>query len=305
MKTHWVIFGTLWVMMSFQSAASVAKDAVSEEYVYLLKSEGGKVYRMAEETTRDKKESVKKELGRMERIPSGTVVEIEKGASVWLTCGGCRVLNLSHKDSPFVIRMEDFRKDGSTTGKLIEYFTVALNHYIHPDSKPGPRVRLQARGDVDAQKKGLCKDLWPPDGGDIMLIEPITLKWGKKGTHHSLEIKESGSNAAVYSEKTRSETVAVPPGILKPGRKYEWSLLEEETGETCRSTFALLSKFESGKILETARDLTMLLPPGTDRETRCRLQAGYLASEGLDYDAWMWLDRNGISQNYRTDGKEE
>jgi hypothetical protein len=295
MKTLLVILGTLWFMTSFPSSGALAKEGALEEYVYLVKSERGKVYRIMEKITGDKKESVKKEIRRMELISPGTILEIEIGASVSLTCGGCRVLNLTHKDSPYGVRMEDFKKEGSTASKIMEYFTMALNNYIHPDSKPGSKIRLQTRG---FQKKELCKDLWPPDSEDIMPIEPVTFKWGVKGTHYSLEIKEFGSNATVYSEKTMLRKIDVPLGILKPGRRYEWFLLEEETGEECHATFALLSKYESSRIMEVVNNLPTLLPSETDIETKCRLQAGYLASEGLHYDAWKWLDRNGISQQF-------
>jgi hypothetical protein len=90
--------------------------------------------------------------------------------------------------------------------------------------------------------------------------------------------------------------IDVPLGILKPGRRYEWFLMEEETGGRCRATFAVLSKEESGRIMEVVNDLPALLPSETDMETKCRLQAGYLASEGLHYDAWKWLERHGIPQ---------
>jgi hypothetical protein len=303
-KTLLVILWTLCFIMSFLSSPSFAKDEVSEEYVYLLKSEGGKVYRITEKTVGDEKESVKKEIRRMELISPGTILEIEKGASVFLTCGSCRILNLTHKDSPFVVKMEDFKKEGSTTSKIMEYFTMALNNYIHPDSKPSSKIRLQTRGYSGAQKIGLCKDLWPPDSADIMPIEPITLKWRAKGTRFSLEIREFGNNAAVYSEKTMLKKVDVPVEIFRPGRRYEWFLLEEETGEKCSATLVLLSKGESARIMEIVNHLPKLLPPGIDVETRCRLQAGYFLSEGLSYDAWKWLERNGISQRHQKDGEE-
>ena len=293
MKTLLVISGILWLIISFLPSASIAKEGGSEEYVYLLKSEGGKVYRIIGKPAGDKKESVKKEIRRMELISPGIMLEIEKGASVFLTCGGCRVLNLTHKDSPFVVKMEDFKKEGSTTSKIMDYFTMALNNYIHPDSRPGSKVRLQTRG---IQKKELCKDLWPPDIADILPIEPIIFKWEGKGTHFSLAIKEFGSNATVYSEKTMLKKIEVSSGIFKPGRRYEWFLLEEETGEKCNATFTLLFKDEASRIMEVVNNLPTLLPSGIDVETKCRLQAGYLISEGLDYDAWKWLERNGISQ---------
>jgi hypothetical protein len=111
-----------------------------------------------------------------------------------------------------------------------------------------------------------------------------------------MEIKDFQRESTVYSEKTMSKKIDIPPGILKPARRYEWFLLEEETGERCRATFAVLSKDESSRIMEVVNNLPALLPSGTDMETKCRLQAGYLVSEGLHYDAWKWLERNGISQ---------
>ena len=296
MRILLLVFLALCLSLSFLPSPSVAKEGESEEYVYLLKSEGGKAYRITEKSTGDRKEIVRKEIRRMELIPPGTVVEIEKGASVSLTCSGCRILNLTDKDSPYGVRMEDFKKESSPSSKIMGYFTMALNNYIHPDSKPGSKVHLSTRGHPGAQQRGLCKDLWPADNADIMLIEPITFKWGAKGNRFSLEIRDLQRNDSVYSEKTMLKKVDVPLGIFKPGRRYEWFLLEEDTGQRCRATFALLSKDESSRIMEVVNGLPALLPSETDMETKYRLQAGYLTSEGLHYDAWKWLERNGILQ---------
>lgn len=295
MKAILVASATLWLTIFFLRSASIPKEGISEEYVYLLKVEGGRVYRIAEKTTGDKKESVKKEIRRMELIYPETILEIEKGASVFLTWGGCKVLNLTYKDSPFVVKMEGFEKEKSATSKIMEYFTMALNNFVHPDSKPGSKIRLSIRGH---RKTGVCNDLWPADGARILPLGPVTFKWEGEGPHFSLEIKEFGSNAAIYSEKTMLKRIDLPVEIFGPGRRYEWSLLEEETGEKCSATFALLSKDESSRIMEIVNNLALLLPPGIDLETRCRLQAGYLVSDGFYYDAWRWLDRNGISQQY-------
>lgn len=289
-----LIFSALWLSISILPSPSIAKEGASEEYVYLVKSEGGKIYRMTEKTTGDKKEWVKKEIRRMELISSGTMLEIEKGTSVFLTCGGCSVLNFTHKDSPYVVRMKDFKKEGATKTKITEYFTAALNNYVHPDSRPGSKTNLGTRGYPNARKMGLCKDLWPPDNGNIMFLEPITFEWGAKGTHFSLEIKELGTNHIVYSEKRDRGKVDLPMGTFKPGGRYEWFLFEEETGEKCSSTFGLLSEDESSRIMEIVNYLPTLLPPGVDMETKRRLQAGYFLSEGLHYDARRWLEKNGI-----------
>jgi len=296
MKKQLIVLGTLCFSLLCSSSASIANEGGSEEYVYLLKSEGGKVFQITEKTAGAKKEWGKKEIRRMELISPGATLEIEKGTSVFLACGGCGVLSLTHKDSPYVVRMKDFKKEGSTRSKITDYFTAALNNYIHPDSRPSSKANLGTRGYPDVRKREVCKDLWPPEGSDIMLVEPIAFKWETKGIRFFLEIKEFGSNAVVYSEKTMSKKIDVPPGTLKPGRKYEWLLREEGTSEKCEATFAILSKDESSRIMEVVNHLPTLLPPGTDMETKCRLQAGYLLSEGLRYDAWKWLERNGISQ---------
>jgi len=288
--------GTLGLGAFFFCSASIATEDASEEYVYLVKSEGGKIYRIAEKAAGGQKEGVKKEIRRMELIPSGTTLEVEKGASVFLSCSGCSVLNLTDKDSPYVVRMKDLKKEGSTKSKITEYFTAALHHYIHPDERPGSKTNLGTRGDPTVRKMGLCRDLWPADNEDLMPVAPLTFKWETKGTRFSLEIKEFGSHSPVFSERTTSKKIDVPLRIFKPGRKYEWSLSEEETMERCHATFTILSKEEFGRIMEVVNQLPTVLPPGMDREAKCRLQAGYLLSEGLHYDAWKWLERNGISQ---------
>jgi hypothetical protein len=291
MKALLAILGMLWFSIFSLVPKSFAREGISEEYVYLLKSEGGKAYRVMEKAAGDPKGKARKEIRRMELFPPGTILEIEKGATVVLTCGGCRVLTVTPQDSPFVVKMEDFKKEGSTAGKILESFTLALNHYIHPNSMPGSKVYLKTRGGPVR----LCKDLWPPDHAEIMLIDPITFKWGSKGAPVTLEIKEFGKST-VYSKKASSMAVDVPVGIFEPGRRYEWFLVEEGTGQKCSASFRLLSKDESDRIVEIINHLPILLPPETDLETRCRLQAGYLVYEGLDYDARRWLEGNGISE---------
>lgn len=292
MKTLLIIFETI-LFISFVSISDlVAKETVSGEYVYLLKVEGGRVYQ-SEVNDGDRKETEKRELRRMEMISPGIALEIEKGASAFLTCGGCKVLKLTHKDSPYMVKMEDVSKGESATSKLKEYFAAALNDFIHPGSKPGSKVQMHTRG---TQTKGLCKDLRPPDHSDLMPMDPITFKWEKKGTRYSLEIRELESNTPIVSEKRVLGEIDVPIGTFKPGRRYEWFLSEEETGKTCSATFELLSLDRSRKIMEIINQLPILLPPEVDMETKCRLQAGYFLSQGLDYEAWRWLDRHGISQ---------
>ena len=66
MKAVSVILWTIWFGASFFFSTAGAEERVPEEYVYLLKSKGGKVYRIIEQSTREKKETVRKEIRRME-----------------------------------------------------------------------------------------------------------------------------------------------------------------------------------------------------------------------------------------------
>lgn len=293
-----IIYGVLWLLPFLLPSVPMAEKGPSEEYVYLLKVEGGRLYWMTDQRSGGKKEMVKKEVRRMELIPPGTMLEIEKDTSVFLTCAGCRVLRLTDKKGPYVVKMEDFKKEGSSSSKLMENFTVALKNYIYPDSRPVPKIQLKVRGlHSDVEKTDLCQTLWPPDRSDIMHIDPITFKWRSKSNNFSLEIKELESKAMVYSGKNIMKKSEFPAGIFKPGSRYEWFLAEEKTGNKCKATFTILPRDESSRIMKIINDLMDLFPPETDIETRCRLQAGYLTSEGLHYDAWQWLERNGISQH--------
>jgi hypothetical protein len=261
-----------------------------EEYVYALNVKGGSLYRISHKTSHGKKETVKEEVRRMELISPGSVLHIEEGASVSLTCAGCNVLNLNHKDSPYTVKMADFRKDRSIVGEVLTYFTAALVEFVYPDSKPREVIKPRVRG-------ANCEGVWPPDGSEILSIgAPITLRWELRGPDFFVQIREMDTKKTIYSVKISSNRIDVPAAIFKPGEEYEWGLSERETGGKRRSCFAIISSQESEKILQILHEIQSLLPPEADSETRTRLQAGYLCSEGLIYDAWQWLERNGISQ---------
>ncbi len=112
-----------------------------------------------------------------------------------------------------------------------------------------------------------------------------------------IEIKELHSQHIIFSGKTSSNKIAIPIEKFKQGRTYTWSLIEEDTGKTCTADFTLISKDESEEILNTLNEINSLLPFEADNETRCRLQAGYLRSEALEYSAWQRLELKKITQN--------
>lgn len=294
MKGTFILWGTLGLGAFLLPLVAFGEEKPSPEYVYIIQSEGGKVFRMIEPVTAGGKETVKQEIRRMELIPAGSTLEIEAGASVFLTCAGCNTVNFTHKNSPLVIRMEDFSKKGSATGPLVQFFTSALKNFIHVDSKRASRVQLATRTGKDAFPNRECQTLWPPDRADIMPIDPIVFKWELKGNNFLFSIKDLGSKERVYRRDVSSPRIEVPAQILKPGRRYEWLVEDQPTKEKCGAAFKILTEVEFSNIMKVIEELPNLLPYGSDSETKCRLQAGYLLSEGYTYDAWQWLERNGI-----------
>jgi hypothetical protein len=298
MKTSYAISGALGLGLFLLGPGAIPEVRAAEEYVYLLEAEGGKVFQVTEQTVGDRKETVKKEIRRMELIPPGTLVEVEKGGSAFLTCAGCKVLNLTDQNSPLAVKMEDFRKKETPTGKMVQFFDSALKNFIHPDSKPSARIRFTTRG-PDDQKTKECRTLWPPDGSDIMAIDPVTFKWELAGPHVSFSVQDLTLRKVVYAREISLPRINVPAQVFHAGRRYEWSLEGKPTGEKCNAAFKILTEMEFSSLMKIIQDLPNLLPDGIDRETKGRLQAGYLLAEGYVYDAWQWLERNGISQKYR------
>ncbi len=297
MRTIMIFCLTVLYVAVVSSFTSIAEDKTSEEYVYAFKIEGGKVYRVVRQTGSDKEETLKKEIRRMEIIPSGANIEIERGASVSLTSTGCGIVNLAHKDSPYSVNMNDFNREASVMSKAAKYFKKALKEFIYPDSRLGARRFMKVRS-FDTK----CMNTWPVDNSYILPIgEFINLGWRSEETRFLIKINELNNQDIIYSGKTSSDKIAISKEKFKHGRTYTWSLTEEDTGKTCTADFTLLSKDESEEILNTLNEITSLLPFETDNETRCRLQAGYLRSEALEYSAWQWLELKKIIQELPVD----
>ena len=83
-------------------------QAESEDYVFVLKVDGGTLFRIVEKVNGKEKELVKEEVKRMEVLYPNTVLFIDEGVSVSLACAGCSPVNLSHKDNPYTVKMADF-----------------------------------------------------------------------------------------------------------------------------------------------------------------------------------------------------
>ena len=230
----------------------------------------------------------------MEPLSSGTVLEIGKEASLSLTCPGCNVLRLSSKDSPYTVKMSDFKPVRAIPGQIVKSFWQAIRYYISPEAMPHLRVETGVRAALDSQP---CQGFWPFNNERILPVgESILFEWDLECDYFALEIKAVDTQETVFSEITKLNRFQVPLKLFKAGKKYEWSLIRERPHKSHHATFVVLTENEGASLLKTLHDLPSLLPPETDNETGWRLQAGYLSSEGFNYAAWQWLKLKGLSQ---------
>jgi hypothetical protein len=288
MKMLSCLFLAVLFAAGFSQGNAAASEKASEEYVFALEVEGQITY----QTIGDKGETIKKNVRRMEPIASGAVLEIERDASVSLTCPGCNVVNLTSKNSPYRVKMSDFRQVRPVTSQIAKSFWRAIKNYISPETMPRLRVETGVRGSWEPQQ---CRGFWPSKNEKILPIaESIIFEWDLDCNYFALEIKDLETKDMIFSEITKSNKIYVPFRFFKAGKKYEWILIRERPGKSRSSIFMLLAEEESTGIMKTFHDLPSLLPAETDNETRYRLQAGYLSSEGLDYAAWQWLRLKGI-----------
>ena len=88
-------------------------------YVFVLKIEGSV-------TLQDSGEKIRE----MELLYPGMSLVIEKGASLSLTCAGCTILHLNHKNSPYTVKMSDFKQNQSIMAEMIKHFKAALEHFV-------------------------------------------------------------------------------------------------------------------------------------------------------------------------------
>lgn len=285
MKANLIIFLNVLCVVIFLSNHSIAGDVKENDYVYVMAVNGENVFRITDQAS-GKEEKIRIK----ECIYPGAVIKIGKDATITLACSSSgRILVKTHKDSPYTVNMKEFEWDRSVVKTLIESIIRAIGEAISPD-ETGPQRILVTR------KPGLCNRLWPPEEVKILTTkEPVTFEWILDGGNFSLEIKDDKEHT-IYSKETFANKMDVPIKTFKPGGKYTWSLKKEGKDIGCKTTFTLLSDDESSSIMKTLDDISSLLPEGIDKETRCRLLAGYLRSEDLIYDAWQWLESNGIIQ---------
>jgi hypothetical protein len=263
-------------------------QAESDDYVFVLRIEGGKLYKFIEKDNREKKELVKEEVQRMEILYPNTVLFIDEGVSVSLACAGCSPLNLSHKDNPYAVKMADFTRDRSKARTLALSLRDALLYFIYPDSKPRLPIQVKARGWPFFAP-------WPPEGARILSLgEPISFRWPTTGGSFSLEIWEADTKNVIFQKNNISQGTDVPFVRFKPGKKYEWALTDEITNHQDQASFELIAESETIQVSQKSKEILEVLPREIDEETRFRLRAGYLHSQGFTYDAWRLLEMKSL-----------
>ncbi len=270
----WAVLGVILI-----SSSVIAQEKSDEEFVYALEIKGEVTFRPTQ------KDAPKRVVRRMEAIPVGVTLEIAEGASVSLTCPGCGMVTRTHGESPYTVRMEEFKREKTSMGETLKRFKAALKSMVFPGSKIGPKAHLFSRG-----SEAPCDHSWPETGEIILPIgSDITFVWGSTGGL-TLEIRELPGKEPVFLERLSSDELRIPFERFTPGKSYECTLSEDEIGRKCSTTFSVATNEDSSKIMDILKDLASLLPAQADKDTRCGLQAGYLDSQGFRYNAWQWMD---------------
>ena len=274
-----VLFIIVSVHFTFYSIA-----ATVEEYVYVIDIKGEIVRKIIN----DQGSSVEK-MKTMQILYPGAVLEIRHQSRVSLTCPDCKVITLTYENSPYTVKIENFKKEGSRFRTTIKYFTAALKNYVYPDSKIGFVYPVMVRG--IRQSYSL-----KPSGTIVPISQNITFSWTTPGNkQYSIKATDLNSNKIIFSANKIYNRIDVPINKFEPGKRYHWSINEEETGKIFEENFRLLPRNERQIILNTMNDIASMLPAEVSDDVRYRLQAGYLNSEGFAYDAWQWLDIHHIS----------
>ncbi len=237
-----------------------------------------------------------KQVGVMEKIPQGASLKIPKNGSVFLSRIGYKTIDLTSADSPYTVDAGKFEKDDSIGEKTMEHLGDAVKYFVYRDSDPLSVVRHVVTGDSVEGDSSCRSNLRPINKTDILYRdgESLTLKWDLPGQEYYFGLYENYSHTVVYQDTLSAGKVEIPMNALAQGKKYIWSVSEVKTGAKCSAVFRMLGEEESAEIMENLNNLRAHLPAGANQETRSRMQAAYLASELLIYDAWRLLEQHGI-----------
>lgn len=164
---------------------------------------------------------------------------------------------------------------------------------IHPDVKPGERIRLKHRGD-GANSKSLCQ-MSPKDDEEILFLgDAIIFEWGMASETFIFKLWNTSDNQLVETSETKNNSYQIPLTKLEPDASYEWTITGKDGKQVCQALFSTLSKDESNEIKTNLEALSDLLPQDIREENKLLLQSGYLISEGLYFNADRFFENKGF-----------
>lgn len=270
------------VLLAVISPCHGSAEDMTEAYIY--KIENGSVF-MAGSTGKQAGTDAR-EVKRMELLPDGAELLLQGNTAAYITCPGCNVVRITPKESPYKVDAGSLKKDESKSLKALSYLKSALKDFVYPDSKIGRRAFMHVRGVGEAETNDVCASVMPQDYEDILPMgKSVAFRWDMPGERFRIEIKNISSNQPVFQQETKEQSIKVPMSSFAQGYVYNWVVANEKKSVTCSSSFSVLSTGEAEKIEKNINAVLELLPKDVDEDTRLRVKAGYLLSEGFGYEA--------------------
>jgi len=227
----------------------------------------------------------------MEVVPEKSTVVIGSQTTAFFTCPDCEIIKLTEEDSPYRISMKTFKKKDSKSKIVLDNFFAAVKSFVYPDSKAGDLKAMSVRGDGKQAIGEKCSRRMPDDDSDIMALEEIIpFQWGISDGKFKFEIKNLLTGQSVFTTDTIRPALNLDASILNPGTVYMWQVLDKQNKTACDASFSYLSKAETQEIEALLEQVVAVLPSDANQETKTRLKAGYLLSEGLNFDAYRLLN---------------
>lgn len=281
--------GIIYFCMVFFSPLSrsiAAQTSAEGDFVYVLGLEGNACDSITVEN-----DTHANNVRIMQMLQPETVLNIAKNCQISLTCANCNVIKLTESDSPYTIQMSKFKQENPKFKEISKYLYVALTNFIYPDVNWGTFIYPRVKKYVDKPISSLH-----PSGTIIAINNSINFSWTPAISIDSLQIEEKNTHRIIYKNNKISDNgIDLPFKIFKAGTKYIWQVRDKETKVSYKESFSLLKKDARDKIINTLKQLDSILPPEAGQEIRYRLQASYLMSKNLPYDAWQYLHSHGVS----------
>ena len=275
-------------MVSFFSLprSIAAQTSVEGDFVYVLGLDGN-----ACGSVTVKSDTYASNVRIMQMLQLGTILGIAKNCQISLTCANCKVIRLTESDSPYTIQISKFKQESPRFSEISRYLYVALENFIYPDINWGSFIYPTVRNYSDKPISSLH-----PSGTIIAINNSINFSWTPEIPIDSLQIEEKNTHRIIYkNDKISANGIDLPFKIFKAGTEYIWQVRDKETKISYKESFSLLPKDAREKIINTLKQLDSILPQEVGQENRYRLQASYLKSENLNYDAWQCLHNHGVS----------